>query len=60
MTERFQIMRETLNGVRSADNAPRFAALVVVDTLGGNRIVGRGRMVECWDLAWDLNRRQRD
>jgi len=57
MSKRFQIMRETLNGFQSADNAPRFAEFVVVDT--GRRVWrvhGRGRMVECWELAASLNR----
>ena len=57
MTQRYQIMRETLSGLKSADGAPRFAELVVVDTgRRFHRVMGRGRMVECWELAHSLNR----
>lgn len=53
---RYQIFRETPDGLQSADGAPRFAALVVADTHAGNRIVARGRMVECWEAMQRLAR----
>ncbi len=56
--ERYLIKRETPNGFKSAENADRWAALVVVDT-ERDRIVARGRMVQCWDRANALNTAER-
>ncbi len=52
---RYEIGRPTPDGLQSADGAPRFAALVVVDTHDRDAIVARGRMTECWEAAWWWN-----